>query len=89
MENLILIVALIANLLVITVGLGVQIYKNYKAKSASHLSLILYIFSFCGWVSWAAYGFIKGDWFLMILQSLGALTTSIVLVQFFIYRKLK
>lgn len=89
MEEVMLGTTVVANLLLIGFGITSQIYKNYQTKSTENLSLWLFIFSFFCWSSWAVYGFMKQDWFLLIIQGIGALMTAILLVQFFIYRKSK
>ncbi|MEK7191903.1 MAG: SemiSWEET family transporter [Patescibacteria group bacterium] len=87
MKSVISIAAIIITFLIIVFGIGEQILKNYRRKSTEGLSFLLFLLSFFGWSSWAVYGLVIRDPLMFVAQSAGALTTVIVLIQFFVYRK--
>ncbi len=76
---------------VIYTGLGmpVQIFKNYTAKSTSGLSLSMMILLFMTLVSWVVYGILKNDWYIIIPNFIGSLSVTVIFIQFRIYRSTK
>lgn len=84
-------VACVITTIYTSLGLPVQVHKNYKAKSASALSLPMMIMSFCTFSSWVLYGAIKPapDWYVIISNGPGVVFIAVVLLQFFLYRTKK
>lgn len=79
--------AVFAGLLGVVVGLVTQIIKNWKRKSCEGLSLRWILLAEYSYFSWLLYGMVRGDLFLFIPQFLGTICMTIVLIQFWIYRK--
>jgi uncharacterized protein with PQ loop repeat len=84
-------VACVITTIYTSLGLPVQVHKNYTQKSVSGLSLPMMVMSFCTFNSWVLYGAIKPipDWYVIISNGPGVLFIGVVLVQFFLYRNNK
>ena len=81
------ILAAIASLTIIVLGIPAQIIKNYRRKSCDGLDPLL-IYSACvAYTLWSLYGWTKPDWFLVVSQTPGCVLAFIILFQFFYYRK--
>ena len=86
------IVGLTASIIsVIYTGLGmpVQIYKNYSAKSTAGLSLSMMILLFMTLVSWVVYGILKTDWYIILPNFIGSISVTIIFIQFWLYRNIE
>lgn len=81
-------VACVITTIYTSLGLPVQVRKNFEAKSASALSLPMMIMSFCTFTSWVLYGAIKPtpDWYVIISNGPGVIFIAAILFQFFLYR---
>jgi len=77
------------SILVKLIGFPDQIRKNFKRKSTEGLSTYFYILSFLVYVLWTTHGFLQKDRVLILGQSLGIVTTGIILYQIFLYRNKK
>ena len=80
--------ALIITIIYTGFGLPVQIHKNYKAKSTKGLSLSMMILLFLTFSTWVVYGIVKMpmDWYIIISNSIGAVSGMIIISQFWAYR---
>ncbi len=78
--------AVIAALAIQLLGEPDQIRISWKRKSTHGLSLVLYVLIFLSYCLWTAYGVVHGDFFIVAAQSIGVLTSGIVLMQFWLYR---
>ena len=67
-------------------GLPIQIYKNYKHKTAEGLSKIMVVLLFFTFLSWTVYAFIKKDYYILVPNIIGFFCQTIILVQVWIYR---
>jgi uncharacterized protein with PQ loop repeat len=74
-------------ILVKAIGFPDQIRKNYIRKSTEGLSSIFMVLSFVAYLLWTAHGILQKDMVLIIGQGLGIITTGIILLQVFLYRK--
>ena len=63
-----------------------QIRRNWARRSTSGVSPLLYALGFSSYCLWTIHGFLQGDWFLVGAQSVGIITSGIVLSQMWIYR---
>jgi uncharacterized protein with PQ loop repeat len=81
-------IALIVTLTHTGVGLPIQIYKNFQAKSTKGLSLSMVILLFLTILTWLTYGIVKTpmDWYIILSNSFGFISVAIILFQFWIYR---
>jgi uncharacterized protein with PQ loop repeat len=80
-------VAAIASLTLVALGLPAQIVKNYRRKSCEGLSPILFSLAFCTYLLWSLYGWTKPDWFLASAQTPGLVLATILLGQMICYRR--
>lgn len=81
------ILAAIASLTIVLLGLPAQIIKNYRRKSCDGIDPSL-IYSICvAYTLWSLYGWTKPDWFLAVSQTPGCVLAFILLFQLFHYRK--
>lgn len=78
--------ALLATIMMIFVGIVSQIMINHHNKSVAGLSVYFYILSFVTWFSWSLYGAIRKDILMCAIQAVGAIMTSVVLIQFILYK---
>jgi uncharacterized protein with PQ loop repeat len=69
------------------IGFPQQAIKIYKSKSNANVSALLFCFSFISYILWTYYGYLKHDWVIMAGQSVGILTSGIVL--YLIYQNKK
>jgi MtN3 and saliva related transmembrane protein len=69
------------------IGFPQQAIKIYKSKSNANVSALLFCFSFASYILWTYYGYLKKDWVIMAGQSVGILTSGIVL--YLIYQNKK
>lgn len=81
------VLAVIASLTIVVLGLPKQIIKNYRQKSCDGIEPSL-IYSICiAYTCWTLYGWTKPDWFLIYSQTPGCILAFILLFQLFYYRK--
>ena len=80
--------ALIVTIVYTGFGLPVQIYKNFKSKTTYGLSLSMMILLFLTFLSWVVYAWVKTpqDFYIIISNSIGLFSVSIIIYQFWIYR---
>ncbi len=81
------ILTIITSLAVKVIGYPTQIIQIQKSKRVDGVSLALAITTFVTYVCWTIHGFIKQDFVVIGGQSLGVLTSGIVLIQVIKYRK--
>ncbi len=81
------ILATIASLTIIVLGLPAQIIKNYQRKSCDGIAPSLIYSSCFTYALWSIYGWTKPDWFLVIAQTPGLILILIILFQLIYYRK--
>lgn len=84
--------ASIGSIVYLSIGLPCQIYKNYRNKSASGVSLPLVIFMSVSILLWLAYAWTKQpqtDWFIFASNFPGLVFSLLLLAQFYVYRKNK
>jgi uncharacterized protein with PQ loop repeat len=63
-----------------------QIRRNWARRSTDGVSPVLYMLSFSSYCLWILHGLVQGDRFLIGAQSVGIVTSGIVLIQMWIYR---
>ena len=72
------------------IGFPDQFRRNLKRRSTEGVSFLFYAMSFITYALWGFYGWLKGDWVIILAQGiLGCLTTGLILFQFFHYRNEK
>ena len=81
------VLTVISSLSIKLLGEPDQIRKNYARKSTLGLSPILYGLSLLSYALWTIHGILITDWTIIAAQSLGVLTSSIVLYQIWRYRR--
>ena len=81
------VLATIASLMIVVLGLPAQIIQNYRRKSCDGLAPSLIYAACCTYTLWSVYGWTKPDWFLAISQTPGCVLAFVLLVQLIIYRK--
>jgi len=64
-----------------------QVKKNYLRKSTEGISTRLYVLAFLSYSFWTLHGILQKDLVVIAGQSLGVVTTGIILFQVFLYRK--
>jgi len=74
-------------ILVKVIGIPDQIRQNYRRKSTDGISLANQTVGFLAYFFWTFYGFLRHDRVLILGQSLGVITTAIILYQFALYRR--
>jgi len=81
---------LIFTIIYICVGMSAQIHSNYKCKSTKSLSFLMIFLYFWVFFSWGLYGMLKSpaDWYIVLPNFLGILAVTIILFQFWVYRKI-
>ena len=83
----------IVGILTVTVGVLVkaigfpdQFRKNHQRKSTRGLSTIFILLSVVSYSLWTLYGFLQGDWVVIIGQGAGIFVSGAILFQIFYYR---
>lgn len=79
------ILATVASLMIVVLGLPAQIIKNYHRKSCDGLAPSLVYSACCTYTLWSIYGWTKPDWFLAIAQTPGCVLVFVLLVQLKVY----
>ncbi len=80
------IITVILSLIVTGLGLTAQVKKNYKRKSMEGLSFFYFSILAVSYTFWSIYGFSQKDLVLIILMTLGAIMSWVVVIQFLIYK---
>jgi len=63
-----------------------QIRLNWTRQSTLGISPTLYILIFLSYCLWTVHGLLRGDVYLIAAQSIGIITSGIVLAQIWLYR---
>ncbi|UBB89934.1 hypothetical protein J4771_00865 [Candidatus Kaistella beijingensis] len=80
------ILTVVTSLAVKIIGYPTQIMKIHKNKNVDNLSITLAIISFVTYICWTIHGIIKNDVVVIAGQSLGIVTSGILLFQILKYR---
>lgn len=83
------ILTVVTSLAVKIIGYPTQIMKVHKSKNADNLSITLATISFITYICWTIHGIIKQDFVVIAGQSLGIVTSGILLFQILKYRNHK
>jgi MtN3 and saliva related transmembrane protein len=83
------ILTVMIGILVKVIGFPDQFRLNHKRKSTKGLSTLLYVLSFVSYILWTLHGILQKDWVLIIGQGVGIITTAMIVIQIYIYRKNK
>lgn len=75
-----------ASYMIKLIGFPQQALKLYKSKSTKNVSWFLFVGSFTSYIFWTYYGYLKKDWVILWGQSIGILTSGIVLYLLYKYR---
>jgi uncharacterized protein with PQ loop repeat len=75
-----------ASYMIKLIGFPQQAYKLYKSKSTKNVSRFLFVGSFTSYIFWTYYGYLRKDWVIIWGQSVGILTSGIVLYLLYKYR---
>jgi len=75
-----------ASYLIKLIGFPQQAFRLYKSKSTKNVSWFLFVGSFTSYILWTYYGYLKNDWVIIAGQSVGILTSGIVLYLLYKYR---
>ncbi len=87
MTEIVGIIAAVVTFALVSIGIALQIGKNFQNKSTRGISFPFFVLSFITWSAWSIYGLLLGDVLMSVAQGIGALTTLIILFQFFLYRE--
>jgi uncharacterized protein with PQ loop repeat len=85
-DNLVGSSVLVISILTKIIGEPDQIRRNFTRKSTNGVSTVLYVLGFLSYCLWTVHGLLQADPFLTGAQSIGILTSGIVLVQIWMYR---
>ncbi|OGN23651.1 MAG: hypothetical protein A3A13_01715 [Candidatus Yanofskybacteria bacterium RIFCSPLOWO2_01_FULL_43_22] len=81
------ILAMIASLTIVVLGLPAQIIKNHRdPKNCEGIDYRLVLSVGIAYLFWSLYGWTKPDWFLIISQTPGCVLSSILIFQMIRYR---
>lgn len=75
-----------ASYMIKLIGFPQQAIKIYKSKTTNNVSWFLFLSSFISYILWTYYGYLKNDWVIMWGQSVGILTSGIVLYLLYKFR---
>jgi uncharacterized protein with PQ loop repeat len=78
---------LIIGILVKVIGFPDQFYRNYKRKSTEGLSTIFMLLTLLAYILWTIHGILQKDWVLIIGQGIGIITTGLIVIQIYYYKK--
>ncbi len=73
--------------LVKVIGLPDHIRKNRLLKSTKGVSTMLIFLLFLSYTLWTIYGLLANDWVVYLGHGIGIITTGIILLQVYSYRK--
>ena len=80
-------IAFIVTLTYTCLGIPMQIHKNFKQKSVTGLSLFMTVLLLVVFISWCVYAVLKRDWYILGSNAPGVVCVTIILGQFWNYRK--
>lgn len=80
------VVAAGSSLLVSSVGIYSQIVKNFRTQSCG-MDIVYISLIFSSYTSWTLYSTVKGDVFIFIPHLLGIIFASIIIWQYFTFKK--
>ncbi len=83
------ILAVVFSFLAKIVGHPDQMLRNYRRKSTEGVAISMFVTSFLAYLFYTIHGILQRDWVVISGQSLGVVTTGIILAQAFVYRKKK
>ncbi len=88
-ETILGFVATATGIIVASVGLPIQLLKNYKRKSVEGLSLIFWVLAYVNGWCWFTYAIVKNqpDFFLIVANIPGLIFMTVLLTQFVIYSR--
>lgn len=69
-----------------SLGLPVQMYQVYEAKSTHGVSLLMIVILWVVYVLWTTYGVKLKNAFIWVPNGLGLICSSVFLIQFWLYR---
>ena len=69
------------------IGQPDQMRRNYKRKSTEGVSTILYIIAFLSYTFYTIHGILQKDWVIIAGQSVGVITSGIILGQIIYYKQ--
>ncbi|MFY7879658.1 MAG: SemiSWEET family sugar transporter [Lacibacter sp.] len=75
-----------ASYMIKLIGFPQQAIKIFKSKKTKNVSWFLFLSSFISYILWTYYGYLKNDWVIMWGQSVGILTSGIVLYLLYKFR---
>ena len=78
---------LVVGILVKVIGFPDQFYRNYKHKSTEGLSTIFMLLTLLAYILWTIHGILQKDWVLIIGQGIGIITTALIVIQIYYYKK--
>lgn len=78
---------IVASYMIKLIGFPQQAIKLYKSKNTENVSWFLFLSSFISYILWTYYGYLKNDWVIMWGQSVGIITSGVVLYLLSKYRK--
>lgn len=67
------------------IGIPSQIRKIHQTKSVESISILHFGLGFAAYVLWTIHGILKMDWTIIIGQSIGIITSGILLIVIFYY----
>lgn len=82
-------IAAVLSVLYMALGLPFQINGIWKAKSTEGVSLFAMILLFAMTTVWSMYATVTQNWYIFVSNALGAVSSFVILCQFWIYRKKK
>ncbi len=85
-EQIISILTVITTISVKVIGIPSQIRKIHQTKSVESISILHFGLGFAAYVLWTIHGVLKMDWTIIIGQSIGIVTSGILLAVIFYYR---
>ncbi len=68
-------------------GVPAQAIKHYKMKSTAGSSIFMYLMFFFTVSSWIIYALLKHDYYILASNVPGAIGASVILIQFYRYRR--
>lgn len=82
-------IATTTGITVASVGLPIQLLKNYKRKSVEGLSLVFWVLAYINGWCWLSYASLKvhPDFFMIIANIPGLFFLTVLFLQFYIYTR--
>lgn len=85
-EQLISILTVVTTISVKVIGIPSQIHKIHTTRSVESISILHFSLGFLAYVLWTIHGTLKMDWTIIIGQSIGIVTSGILLAIIFYHR---